>query len=174
VNDEDIIQIFFLTAVGAYALPMLGGGYFDRYLVPLVPLLLYLNADRLPHEGFGATIRKSAAAGLIIFTAVFAVLGTRDYLTWHRVLWEALTELQQTAGVSAHDIDGGFDYNGWFFEGPVDRETFDKMIFRNENAKYRMSSSKEPGFKILKDYEYVTWMPPGVRTLFLLEREAKS
>ena len=119
VSDEDIIQIFFLTAVGAYALAILVVTFYDRYLVPLLAFLLYLNAGRLPREGLGATMRKSASAVLIASSAAFAVLGTRDYLTWHRVRWEALAEFQQTAGVSAHDIDGGFDYNGWFSDDPA-------------------------------------------------------
>jgi Dolichyl-phosphate-mannose-protein mannosyltransferase len=173
MNDEDVIRSFFLTAVGAYALPVLLLGFYDRYLVPLVPFLLYLNADRVPHEGIGATIRKSASAGLITFTAAFAVLGTRDYLTWHRVLWVALTELQKTAGVSPGDIDGGFDYNGWVLDDPSGREIANS-IFINRNARYRIAYSNAPGFNVVKNYHYLSWMPPKVRTILLLERDAKS
>jgi len=174
VSDEEIVQIFFLTAVGAYALPILAGGFFDRYLVPLVPFLLYLNAGKLPREDVGATIRKSASAVLIAFVAAFAVLGTRDYLTWNRVRWEALTELQQTASVSAHDIDGGFEYNGWFLYDPAYQKTSNKSWWWVRDDKYMIAFSKTTGFKVVKAYEYFNWMPPKVHTLFLLQRDMGS
>jgi hypothetical protein len=91
LNDDDVIQIFLLAAVGAYALPILVAGFFDRYLVPLVPFVLYLSASGLRREGVLPTASKPGAAVLVAFTALFAVLGTRDYLTWHRVSWAALT-----------------------------------------------------------------------------------
>jgi hypothetical protein len=136
----------------------------------LVPYLLYLNADGLPHVGVSATTRKTASAVLITFVAAFAVLGTKDFLTRHRVGWDALAELQQTAGVSAHDIDGGFEYNGWFFDGPLGRETANEL-FLNENAKYPIESKEKAGFKGIKKYEYFNWMPPKYRTLLLLKRD---
>lgn len=167
MKDEDVIQIFFLTAVGAYALPILVNGFYDRYLVPLVPFLLYLNARELPCEDVGARIRKSAAAVLVTFTAAFAVLGTRDFLAWNRVRWEALTELRQTAGVSDHDIDGGFEYIGWFLYDTISPSE----IFSIKNAKYRIGFSKVAGFTVVKQYEYVNWMPPKPRTIFVLKRD---
>jgi hypothetical protein len=170
MKDEDIIQIFFLTAVGAYALPILVNGFYDRYLVPLVPLLLYLSAPELPRRDVGATIRKSASVAIVIFTAAFAVLGTRDFLAWNRVRWEALTELQRTAGVSAHDIDGGFEYIGWFLYDTINLENLSE-IFSIKNAKYRIGFSKIPGFKTVKQYEYFNWMPRRPHTIFVLERD---
>jgi len=171
---EDIIGIFFLAAMGAYMLPIVAGGLYDRYLVPLVPFLLYINTGgEPPQKNVGATIRNYSAAVLIVFFAAFAVLGTRDYLTWNRVRWEALAELQQTSRVSAHDIDGGFDYNGWFFLDPIYRDTVPR-IFWNENARHVIAFSQIRGFKIVKDYEYFNWMPATVRKLVLLERETGS
>jgi hypothetical protein len=169
MSDEDIIQIFFLTAAGTYALPILASPFFDRYLVPLVPFLLYLNAGGLRREDFGATIRKSASIVLIAFVAAFAVLGTRDYLTWNRVRWQALADLEQTASVSPHDIDGGFEYNGWFHYDPNN-----KREWWVENDKYVIAFSKIPGFEAVKNYGYFTWMPPKIRKLFLLRRNERS
>jgi hypothetical protein len=167
LNDEDIVQIFFLAAVGAYTLPILVGGFFDRYLIPLVPFVLYLSAGELRREGIAPTVGKTAAAILITFIAAFAILGTRDYLMWHRVRWEALAELQRTGNIDVHDIDGGFEFNGWV-ANDLDR------LFFNENAKYRIGTSGKPGFTVIKEYEYRIWMPPKTRTLFVLERDAKS
>jgi hypothetical protein len=165
VSEEDTIQIFFLTAVGVYAVPVFAREvFFDRNLVPLVPFLLYLSAGALPPEGVAATIRKSASAVLIASVAAFAVLGTREYLTWNRVRWEALTELQKT--VSVHDIDGGFEYNGWFHYDPTNK----KEWFVEDNE-YMISFSKIRGFKVVKDYGYFSWMPPRIRTLLLLKRD---
>ena len=170
-KDEDTIQIFFLTAAGVYLLPILVGGLFDRYLVPLVPFLLYLNAHRLPREDVVATIRKSGAAVLVAFSVVFSVAGTRDYLAWNRVRWEALTELQQTAGVKAHDIDGGYEYIGWFLSDTIKQENRNE-IFWNKNARYRIGSIEMSGFKVVKEYGYFNWMPPTPRTILLLKKDS--
>ena len=166
LSERDFIQIFFVMAVGIYALPILVGGLFDRYLVPLVPFflfLLYLNADWLAHEGVGPTIQKFASVVLIAFIAAFSVLGTRDYLTWNRIRWEAIARFQETSSVSAHDIGGGFEYKGWFLYDP-------ESEWWVEDNKYVIAFSIIPGFKIIRSYAYTTWMPPRARMLFLLER----
>ena len=92
---------------------------------------------------------------------------------WHRVRWEALAELQRSGNVSAHDIDGGFDYNGWFANDTMDKRAIDQIFF-NEDAKYRFGISARPGFTVIKEYEYFNWMPPGVRTFVVLERNSVS
>jgi len=171
MNAEDVIQIFFLTAVGAYALPILVNGFYDRYLVPLVPFLLHLSARELTREDVGATIRKSAATAIVAFTAAFAVLGTRDFLAWNRVRWEALTELQQTAGVSAHDIDGGFEYIGWFLYDTINLDNLTE-IFSIKNAKYRIAFAEISGFEVVKQYDYFNFMPLKPRTIFVLKRDS--
>jgi hypothetical protein len=166
MGDEDIVQVFCLAAVGTYALPILMSPFFDRYLVPLVPFGLYLSAGGLQRDDVGATIRKSVSVALIAFLAVFAVLGTRDYLTWNRVRWEALADLQQTARVSPDEIDGGFEYNGWFHY-----DQNNKREWWVEDDKYMIAFSKMPGFQIVNNYEYLAWMPPKGRALLLLKRD---
>jgi hypothetical protein len=173
LRDEDIVQIFFLASAGTYAAPILIGGFYDRYLVPLVPFLLYLNTGRLSREDVGATMRKSVSAVLIVFAALFAVLGTRDYLTWNRVRWEALTELLKTVSVSARDIDGGYEYNGWSSYCLTYQEAL-KKLGGFDTAKYRVTYSEMPGFKTVKKYEYLIWMPPKVHTIYVLERNSVS
>jgi hypothetical protein len=170
MSERDFIQIFFLTAVGIYALPILVSGFFDRYLVSLVPsllFLLYFNADWLVRKGVGPTIQKFASVIVIAIIAVFSVLGTRDYLTWNRIRWEALATFQETSGVSARDIGGGFEYKGWFL---YDRES----EWWVEDNKYEVSFSIIPGYKVIRSYAYTTWMPPRARMLFLLERDTRS
>jgi uncharacterized membrane protein len=121
LKEDDVVQIFCLIAVRVYtfAISVIVLGFYDRYFVPLVPFLLCLSAAEIPRENAGATTRTSAAIVLVAFFAIFAVLGTRDYLAWNRVRWEALTELQQTAGGAAHDIDGGYEYIGWFLSDGI-------------------------------------------------------
>jgi hypothetical protein len=102
---------------------------------------------------------------------VFSVAGTRDYLAWNRVRWEALTELQQTAGVKAHDIDGGYEYIGWFLSDTIKQENRNE-IFWNKNARYRIGSIEMSGFKVVKEYGYFNWMPPTPRTILLLKKDS--
>jgi Dolichyl-phosphate-mannose-protein mannosyltransferase len=171
ISEEDIIYFFLWTAVAAYVLPLLVVGFYDRYLVPLVPFLLYVNAGSLPRKRVRATIRRSASAVLITLIAVFAVLGTKDFLTWHRVLWEALAEFQQTARVNAHEIDGGFEFSGWFLYDPSYEKRYGKSWYWVDDDRYVISFSKLPKYNIIGEYRYFNWIPPEVRTLSLLERD---
>jgi hypothetical protein len=171
LNNEDVIQIFFLVAVSAYALPIFLTGLFDRYLVPLVPFVLYLSTSGLRQEGRLRMVGKPAAAVLVASTALFAVLGTRDYLMWHRVRWAALIELQRT--VNIQDIDGGFEFNGWFTNGTIDKKTVKKILL-NDDAEYRIGTSEWPGFTVIKKYEYFTLIFPKLRTFFVLRRDVQN
>lgn len=173
-SEEDIIKIFFLIAIGIYAFPILVGGLFDRYLVPLVPFLLYLDADGLPHDGVGSTVRRFASVALIVLTATFSVVGTRDYLTWNRIRWQVLAKFQQISSLNALDINGGFEYTGWFLYDPAYRKPSDRPEWRVDDDKYMIAFSKIPGFIVIKAYGYSTWMPPKARLLFLLERDGAN
>jgi len=86
--------------------------YFDRYVMPLlVPFLLLLYFNKTQTEKTG---RIS-----IVFTAIylmvlfyFSITGTKTYLEWNKVRWEAAGKLMES-GISPANIDGGHEFNGW-------------------------------------------------------------
>jgi hypothetical protein len=86
--------------------------YFDRYIIPLLPLLIMMI---LPDPGdrfyLKRLMRYSAPVFLTAFL-IFGVLATRDYLNINRARWDVANELIGK-GISPETIDGGHEFNGW-------------------------------------------------------------
>lgn len=85
--------------------------YFDRYNLPVVLLLLFLLVPE-PGITFPKIARIfSYSAGCL--AVIFSVGQTRDYFRWQETKWQALHCLEE-ANVSAAQLDGGFEYHGWY------------------------------------------------------------
>jgi hypothetical protein len=108
---------------------------FDRYLVPALPAMLIivlLTASAGPaHQ-----LRPGwTAVALLLALGAFSVTGTRDYLTFNRIRWDALNALV-ASGVTTDRIDGGFEFNAWHnyttFRDPIHRSAKGKWVRDNE------------------------------------------
>jgi hypothetical protein len=108
---------------------------FDRYLLPALPAMLIvilLTAS----AGAAHQLRPGwAAVALLLVLGTFSVSGTRDYLTFNRVRWDALNALV-ASGVTTDRIDGGFEFNAWHnyttFRDPIHRSAKGKWVRDNE------------------------------------------
>lgn len=87
---------------------------FDRYLLPVLPLLWIVVVAALP----STLLQRSGrfiGLGLALMAAV-SLTGTRHYLRWNQARAQAVTDLLH-AGVAKDQIDAGFEYSGtWHFE----------------------------------------------------------
>ena len=116
--------VFAITAIVLYLLPLgvLRQGYwFDRYLLPVLPLAMILawtSSNASPQRAHGAL-----GALLIVPYGLFAVAATHDYLSWSRARWQAVEVLLSEPGVSLEDVDagGGREVKGWHLGHRVTR-----------------------------------------------------
>jgi hypothetical protein len=83
-------------------------GSLDRYLLPLVPLVIALALWGLRDVRLAMPLGWVVAAAL----AVFAVAGTRDYLVYMRAVW-SLGEEAVAAGVPLDRLDVGSGWDGY-------------------------------------------------------------
>ena len=51
---------------------------------------------------------------MVLPSGILTIGATHDYLSWNRVRWQALHNLMQEPQISPNDIDGGFEFNGWY------------------------------------------------------------
>ncbi len=79
--------------------------FYDRYLVPLVPLFV---VDLVPRLGR----LRAWAWGVLAALGVLSAAGTHDYLAWNRCRWE-LVEGLLADGVSPDEIEAGYEWAGW-------------------------------------------------------------
>jgi hypothetical protein len=162
--------------------------WYDRYLIPLLPLVMIPLA---PSRSVG-TIRgrrRAMAVTVVMLTlwGGFAAAGTHDYLAWNRVRWQALDALVDR-GVPVARIFGGFEFNGWHFgqrldtcnpaverrSGQVDPDAFNCLWgvdgdgFRYE---YRLAFDQAPpGYVLAEEYAFRRWLPWGIQPLYVFRR----
>jgi hypothetical protein len=165
------VGILFLVCGGVYLAPILVIGGWDRYYIPALPFLLIGMAALTSASWTGVTRPRLGLAGpLLAGLTILAVFGTRDYFTWNRLRWTALSELMAEEKVTPADIDGGFEFNGLYLYDPAYKEDPTKSWYWVDHDSYVMSFAKLPGFTVFKRYCYSHWLPPYVGSIFVLKK----
>jgi 4-amino-4-deoxy-L-arabinose transferase-like glycosyltransferase len=174
---------FVFAASGLYFGPLAVAGYFDRYLLFLIPLLMILvrrgrdaklavdlvSADRMFESSLKSA--RSLAIGAVAALALFAVVGTHDYLAWNRARWKALDELTLYRGVGPERIDGGFEFNGWHNYDPQYVKRPGKVEWWwVVDDEYRIAFGPTPGYRTEATFSYRRWIPFRRDRIHILQR----
>jgi hypothetical protein len=161
-----------LVAIGILA-PLLVADYFDRYLITLIPLLTagvmakgHAPKFRLPPFSFFTAIM------CLLMLAAYSIAGTHDYLSWNRARWQALNDLLREDGVTAMQVDGGFEFNGLNFYDTKWIAPSDKGSWFALDNQYVISFAPIDGWEILRQYPYAVWMPTHTGQILVLRRRA--
>lgn len=177
---------FLLMTLAIFLIINCGRGFFDRYL--LLALLLVLPClcsvfQMAPGEDAPVAIGKPPVLAavlsflLLVPFAVLSVGGTHDYMTWNRTRWQALNELTKT--VSPLDIDGGLEFNGWVSYDPQFRDRGGVVLGTVPNHRmvhnrfYAVTLSPVEGYDIVKRYPFTRWLPPGQGEILVLKAKDK-
>jgi hypothetical protein len=157
---------------------------FDRYMVPLVMVLVILALHRV-QERAGKPSYLLAWATLFFFTC-FSIAGTHDLYAFERARVAALDEVTHS-GVPRTSLEGGFEYDGWtqilttgFIPDPapmMGAPGFERDNCRNRY--YVFAPSVKPRYLISFDANgcyapstfapvpYQAWLPPHRRFLYV-------
>jgi hypothetical protein len=175
LSDGEATAVFLLLTAIIYLPPvLLTGPFFDRYLIPIIPLLAIAIPSALPStEGFNLRI-CSLAAVILLAAALLAVGGTRDYLAWNRLRWQATDYLMTNNHVKATEIDGGFEFNGFYMYDPHYQEKPHKSIWWVQNDTYLISNGPVQGYEVARKYSYSHWLPCYTGQLLVLQKSPKD
>jgi hypothetical protein len=193
VSDNDAVAMFLTLCGCIYLMPLLIYDFvFDRYLLLAMILLgsgILGASDRITESATGISrpLRLSACVVLVGFGA-FAICGTRDYLAWNRVRWEALWYLTQDRHIDAAEIDGGFEFNGLYLYDPEYKlpfldPNFNPELYRPEAERswwwvrrdtYQIGFGAVPGYRVIKEYSYQHWLPPHTQKIVVLRRNGSG
>ena len=80
-------------------------------------------------------------------------------MTWNQVRWDALHELMVHKQIKVDDIDGGFEFNGFYMYNQNYKVDSLKSWWWVKGDKYRIGFGNNPGYNIIKEYNYLNWMP---------------
>jgi Dolichyl-phosphate-mannose-protein mannosyltransferase len=173
-------RIFFLLCLLGYLFPILVVGGWDRYFVPAVPFLLLaapssvapsLPIACLPQSSESSTTSyRIVSIVLILFMTIYSICGTHDYLNWNRARWRALSDVTVSGKAKPEEIDGGFEFNGWYLYAPDFKASKGKNFWWVQRDDYVVAFGELPGYRIAKEFDYSNWLPPTHRKVLLLRK----
>jgi hypothetical protein len=168
---KDRIAFFTLAAGFLYIIPNVVTITFDRYLIPLIPLgvLFLVLLEKDTNIKPVVPIKVSSKVIFVLFT-LFSITATHDYLAWNRARWQALNHLTQQEQLSPEEIDGGFEFNGWYLYDYDYQEHSDKSWWWVIDDEYLVSFGPVEGYYEIDRYEFTRWLPPRKDYIFLLHR----
>jgi hypothetical protein len=141
--------------------------YFDRYALPVFLVFLVLIARNFSFADKPGVALSFISFALILPISVFAV---KDFFSWERARWDAIHFLEDR-GFGPHQIDGGFEYNGWYkpggFRDPMKEATSWWWVDKDD---FIVTSSSIDGFKKIMPFTYQRSLPFTQDTLFILEK----
>jgi hypothetical protein len=175
---QDSPRLFLVVLVLIYLLPFALLGLIDRYLVPVIPVLTAVVIGGLPKpsdqrasdRGFGRFLPAVLLAGL----AVYSIAGTHDYLAWNRARWAALHELMDNGKIGVGRIDGGFEFNGYYAYSDTADARDDKSWWWVDDDEYLLAFQEVPGYRSIRRYPYLRWMPARVDAIQVLAHPQDS
>ena len=150
-----------------YPFLILFSAFFDRYLLPLIPLfaLFLLDSEK---KGPSSRAKIWAVSFACPFTALmlfFSVATTMDYLGWNRLRWKAIEYLTER-GVPHPDIDGGFEYSGWYVS-----EDNNYKWGKACDYKYRITFGELEGYEQIASFSYRRLLPPCRESVYVLRKQ---
>jgi hypothetical protein len=178
LDDAQTPGIFLLTLAAIYLAPLLMTEVLDRYLIPMIPLLLMaVMALSLPltraEDAFPRSLKICACVFAIVM-AGFSTCSTHDYLAWNRARWQALGDLTGGTNVNAEEIDGGFEFRELHAYAADDRLAETDVPDEHGQETYWVNFDREPGYTVVIEYGYSNWLPPRREKLFVLKRSGKG
>ena len=115
----------------------------------------------------------------MVFAAISVGL-MHDWLSWNVARW-SLGHRAVARGIPAHDIEGGFEWDGWYAPRPVHQQmprprhgmelALSAVLFEPISGRYAISFSALPEFPEVVSIDrqpYQLWLAPGVHDLKLL------
>ena len=117
---------------------------------------------------------------IVIFFAIYSIIGTYNYLEWNRVRW-FLGESLVSKGILVENIEGGYEMNGWYLYNkdlgnkptPTWAPWYVMDIAKGHQMKYIISFSNLGGYEVL-DKKKVNTILSDIDYIYLNEVRPNS
>lgn len=151
----------------------------DRYLLTLLPLAILLTLWAIRE----VRIAIPAAWALALIMAVFSIVGTRDFLTFHTTVWDLARDVT-AEGVPLTKLDAGAAWDGYhLYEYSIANNIHTSaplpwwigLFAPADTCEYIIAGAPRDDFSNLyapiRRSEYSTWLNPEPTYLYLLHRK---
>jgi len=176
-------QLAFLILCGlAYVISpylLFPAPYFDRYLLPAVPLLAVFAMFLMGYRP--RSYQFYPAAIVFGMFAAWSAYGLQDYMAWNTARWRAVDILRVKYHAADTEIDGGFEFNGMYTSEEYIRRLREEPNFNPDtrslwviNATYLISPERMLGRgwepELLEAVPYYSWLAK-TQHLYILRLE---
>ncbi len=146
------IESFLLVLIVCYMGPFMITGYYDRYLIFMMPLVAMLIIRWLQWEGTKTILLRAGFSFLTLFIC-FSTAATHDYMSYNRLRWRLIEELQ-TKGINNLEIGGGVEFEGWYL---FDNEN--PTWWKRDEPRYQVRFVPGMEQETIKVVQYARWLP---------------
>jgi 4-amino-4-deoxy-L-arabinose transferase-like glycosyltransferase len=169
-NASFMAVFMLLLCVGYAILLFIPDFFFDRYLLPFIPL-----SAIIVFTGMNGYVKVRlpiyiTCCSITVGIALFSSAVTHDYFAWNRLRWQATDYLTKDLKVSPHKIDGGYEYNGWMI-GKYYPEAKGKSWWFVDDDEYVVAFHNLDGYTIMKQYSYQSYLPYEIKNIYILHRK---
>lgn len=175
-DSRTALLIFIYVNIVFYVLIMSWSNFFDRYVLPIIPLctlIIFLCWGLVDFHS--KTVKKAAVVAsliLCLFSGLFSIAGARDYLTYNRVRWRMLRTCIDEKSIPPAKIDGGFEFNGWYLYDDHYQLKKDKSWWWVADDEYVISMSPLAGYDEIERNEFFRWLTRRRDSIYLLHRSS--
>jgi len=152
----------------------------DRYLLPLVPLIIALSLWALR----GIRLARPVGWAAVALLAVVSVVGTRDLLVFHGAVWD-LARHANAQGVDNTELDAGYAWDGYHLheysqEHDIAARTPDGPWWTDDlfapatNSRFVVAGEPLEGHDVVEVRHYSAWLHGEAVPLYLLRREDEA
>jgi hypothetical protein len=152
-------------------------GFFDRYLIAVVPFLLLIVADIAGKQPAVNVLHNTVAARVavcfVLLLCIFSTLAVHDYFSWNRARWQAWHYLIDKQATSPVEINGGLEINGWLSSDPQSGgvvPTNSAELSRGD--KYAIALSRTADYRVLAQFPFERWLFCDTGYIFALRKSA--
>ena len=147
--------------------------YFDRYTIPLFTLLML---TLIPYKTNISKASGSIALISLLLFGVFSICASHDYLSWNRARWQAVEYLTDEKGIKPSEIDGGFEFNGWYKTGTLQkiRNKNGKSWWFVDNDKFVISFGDLAGYNKTRSFYYPQVLSAKHDSIYILQKTGPS
>ncbi len=155
------LAVFLYFAALFYGFTILITGFHDRYLLPLVILLLGWLATPRNAMGIKAKtplLQRAASWMVLLSLGIFSITGTHDFVAARRAAHKAHQFMLSELKVDPCKVDGGFEFNGYHCRFRVKEKKPGLSWWWVEDEDYLVSLNILPGYGVIGSYPIKRWL----------------
>lgn len=164
------IMFFLFGMLLLYSAAVITSGYFDRYLLIYLPILAAFYILLGSESESLSRFRYVGVVGVLSVFALFGSLATHDYISWNRLRWDIVEDLNKTKGVPPDKVDGGYEVNGtlMFDIGLTTDNT--KSWWWVDDDEYVIAFGPMPGYEIVEKRAFPNYLYSDESAIHVLKR----